>query len=75
MFSESKEIGPSRSELQREAQQLALQKQPKISINMEIKNLNIFGPPNLQTGEVKKKKLHKKTISALGKHQKEIRER
>jgi hypothetical protein len=49
---------------------LQYQKTPKININMEIKNLNIFGNPSLPT-DPKKKKLHKKTISALGKHQKE----
>jgi len=38
---------------------------------MEIKNLNIFGPTNPTNPDSKKKKLHKKTISALGKHQKE----
>ena len=38
---------------------------------MEIKNLNIFGN-NSVAQDSKKKKLHKKTISALGKHQKEI---
>ena len=36
---------------------------------MQIKNLNIFG--NNNAPDLKKKKLHKKTISALGKHQKE----
>lgn len=73
LFSESKDMGPSRSELRE--QHFVLQKPQKISINMEIKNLNIFGPSTLQSGEGKKKKLHKKTISALGKHQKELRER
>ena len=33
---------------------------------MEIKNLNIFGNSNVPS-DGKKKKLHKKTISALGK--------
>lgn len=47
------------------------EKNPKININMEIKNLNIFGN-NSVAQDSKKKKLHKKTISALGKHQKEI---
>ena len=42
------------------------QKNPKININMEIKNLNIFGNNNVPS-DGKKKKLHKKTISALGK--------
>jgi hypothetical protein len=37
---------------------------------MEIKNLNIFGNPTNNNLDSKKKKLHKKTISALGKHQK-----
>ncbi len=36
-------------------------KSPKISINMEIKNLNFFGNENNNP----KKKLHKKTISAF----------
>lgn len=47
------------------------QKTPKISINMEIKNLNFFGNPTAANPnpDSKKKKLHKKTISALGKHQ------
>lgn len=40
---------------------------------MEIKNLNFFGNPTAITtnpnADTKKKKLHKKTISALGKHQ------
>ena len=36
-------------------------KSPKISINMEIKNLNFFG----QNEQKPKKRLHKKTISAL----------
>ena len=41
---------------------------------MEIKNLNIYGgsgQPNVPT----KKKLHKKTISALGRHQKDTKQR
>ena len=41
---------------------------------MEIKNLNIFGNSSLPV-DSKKKKLHKKTISALGKHQKEVNEK
>jgi hypothetical protein len=42
---------------------------------MEIKNLNFFGNPNVTNPDSKKKKLHKKTISALGKHQNEIKEK
>ena len=45
---------------------------------MEIKNLNFFGNNNSAvpgTADSKKKKLHKKTISALGKHQKETLEK
>ena len=42
---------------------------------MEIKNLNIFGNPTTSNPDSKKKKLHKKTISALGKHQKDITEK
>ena len=38
-------------------------KSQKININMEIKNFNIYGSSNEPT--VKKKKLHKKTISCL----------
>lgn len=41
---------------------------------MEIKNLNIFGNSNIPT-EPRKKKLHKKTISALADHQKKVQER
>ena len=41
---------------------------------MEIKNLNIYGGAAQPTLPAKKK-LHKKTISALGKHQKDIKER
>jgi len=36
---------------------------------MEIKNLNIFGNSSTAVVDSKKKKLHKKTISALGRHQ------
>lgn len=50
------------------------QKTPKININMEMKNLNIFGNSNIPN-DSKKKKLHKKTISALGKHPKETVEK
>jgi hypothetical protein len=46
------------------------QKTPNININMEIKNLNIFGNNSNLPNDSKKKKLHKKTISALGKPQK-----
>jgi hypothetical protein len=42
---------------------------------MEIKNLNFFGNPAVGNADSKKKKLHKKTISALGKHQNEIKEK
>lgn len=49
---------------------IGYQKSPKININMEIKNLNIFGNHSTLPNEPRKKKLHKKTISALGKHQK-----
>ena len=41
---------------------------------MEIKNLNIFGNNNIPA-ETRKKKLHKKTISALGDHQRKIQEK
>jgi len=41
---------------------------------MEIKNLNIFGNNNIPA-EARKKKLHKKTISALGDHQRKIQEK
>lgn len=54
---------------------VAYQKPAKININMEIKNLNFFGNPTINNPDAKKKKLHKKTISALGKHQKEITEK
>jgi hypothetical protein len=75
LFSEIKEISGPRNELKIDQQHFVMQKPSKISINMEIKNLNIFGPSTLQSGDSKKKKLHKKTISALGRHQKELRER
>lgn len=42
---------------------------------MEIKNLNIFGNGPNPNADSKKKKLHKKTISALERHQKEIKEK
>lgn len=50
-------------------------KSPKININMEIKNLNFFGNAQVGNPDSKKKKLHKKTISALGKHQNDIKEK
>jgi hypothetical protein len=43
-------------------------KSQKININMEIKNFNIFNAPNENpsvTKDLRKKKLHKKTISCL----------
>lgn len=48
-------------------------KSNKININMEIKNFNVYGPSHMQhstfneheQSKIKKKKLHKKTISAL----------
>ncbi len=40
-------------------------KSQKININMEIKNLNIFGNNSAANITSKKKKLHKKTISCL----------
>jgi hypothetical protein len=40
---------------------------------MEIKNLNIFGNSSNTNLHSKKKKLHKKTISALGQHQKDLK--
>lgn len=42
---------------------------------MEIKNLNFFGNSSNLNTDSKKKKLHKKTISALERHQKEIKEK
>jgi hypothetical protein len=39
-------------------------KSQKININMEIKNLNVYGTSQ-QQNNLKKKKLHKKTISCL----------
>lgn len=42
---------------------------------MEIKNLNFFGNAQVGNPDSKKKKLHKKTISALGKHQNDIKEK
>lgn len=39
-------------------------KSQKININMEIKNFNIYGSTN-EGPNIKKKKLHKKTISCL----------
>lgn len=42
---------------------------------MEIKNLNFFGNAQVANPDSKKKKLHKKTISALGKHQNDIKEK
>lgn len=49
-------------------------KTAKININMEIKNLNIFSPSGsgsaLNTG---KKKLHKKTISCMGQHLRDLK--
>ncbi len=42
---------------------------------MEIKNLNFFGNTQVGNADSKKKKLHKKTISALGKHQNDIKEK
>lgn len=44
------------------------QKSQKININMEIKNFNIYNNPVLEnnsTKDLRKKKLHKKTISCL----------
>ena len=42
---------------------------------MEIKNLNIFGNASTTSQTVKKKKLHKKTISCLGQHQKDQKDK
>ena len=53
---------------------LPLHSQYVYETHLKIKNLNIFGNSNVPN-DSKKKKLHKKTISALGKQPKETVEK